>query len=191
MAFIVYAREDWPDKSERVPELTAKGIQEVKIPVGKFFMGRSSIQGVIGELEKGHRARLRVARPGHLHEDRKHDQETKKDGEDNNIERSRSLFLIVDRQISDNPRHPADTKFFICYEQQWLNCNPCHVFDEDKPVWIDHTTIPHTLMGAMINVTRPWWPKGSNSRVVLCDPFVGSGTTWLEALKYAQVKPLF
>jgi site-specific DNA-adenine methylase len=189
LRFIIYAREDWPDKHETIPELTEKGIQEVKISVGKFFMGKYSIQRVVTELKKGYGAQLKVTQPGHLHEDRMNGARSSTGSKDVLLDRTRSLFLIVDRQIGDNPRFPADTKFFICYEQQVINCNPCHVFDEDKPAWIDHTTIPHTLMGAMINVTRPWWPKDSKSPIRLCDPFVGSGTTWLEALKYSQVKP--
>ncbi len=182
--FTAYAREDWPDKEEKMPGLIAKGIEEVKIPVSKFFMGRDPVQDVLTKLAKQCGGRLKVARPGHLREDQ---MRFEKDDPDT-IDRGRTLFLVVDRQIGDNPRHPADTRFFICYEQRIFNSNPCHVFDEDKPAWIDHTTIPHTLMGAMINVTQPWWPKRSTVKV--CDPFVGSGTSWLEALKYPRLQPV-
>ena len=101
--------------------------------------------------------------------------------EGDNLDRTKTLFLIVDHAVGVDPRYPDDVRFLICYEQEYVNENCFHLFDEDKPAWIDHTTIPHTLMGAMINITRPWWPKDG---VRICDPFCGSGTTWLEGFKF-------
>jgi hypothetical protein len=40
-------------------------------------------------------------------------------------------------------------------------------------------------MGAMLNISRPYWPSGS---VKVLDPFVGSGTTFLETLKDPRIE---
>ena len=94
------------------------------------------------------------------------------------------FWLLVDRKPKTDVRERGDEQYYILYEQSYRNENPHHLFDENKPAWIDHTTIPHTLAAAMINITRPWWkPKSNASSRILCDPFVGTGTTLLEALK--------
>lgn len=36
----------------------------------------------------------------------------------------------------------------------------------------------------MINISRPWWPSDS---VLIADPFVGTGTVYLESLKFLEV----
>ena len=87
--------------------------------------------------------------------------------------------------ILENEARPAMIASYICYEQHYKNENPFHLFDEDKVGWIDHTTIPHTLAGAMINITRPWPDQRS---VRIADPFSGSGTFWLEAIKLPKTK---
>ena len=81
-----------------------------------------------------------------------------------------------------------DRKFYIIYEQLFRNRNPYLLFDENKPAWLSHTTLPHSLTAAMLNITRPGWPSGQE--VSICDPFGGSGTTFLEASKHrlAQVQ---
>jgi hypothetical protein len=94
-------------------------------------------------------------------------------------------WLMQDRSVLQSTTQPADNQFLICYEQKYQNKNPLHIFDENKPAWYDHTTIPHTLIGAMINLTRPWWPR--TSPVVVADIFCGSGTTALEVSKFPNV----
>jgi len=99
----------------------------------------------------------------------------------NGIDQTRTIWLIVDRAIDQGAASEGNMFFYICYDQRYYNDNPFHLFDENKPAWIAHTTIPHTLTGAMINITRPYWPI--RGKVVLADPFAGTGTTWLETLK--------
>ena len=177
--FTVYAREDWPSGEERQPQAVQDGIDQVKIPVNKFFMGRDRLETVLGKIRAAFEPKcLRIARPGRFetdHADAIQDPE---------VHRQKVIFLITDQEAGDDPRSPGPTserrRFYICYEQHYKNENPFHLFDEDKPAWIDHTTIPHTLAGAMISITRPWWPK---DQVRIADPFSGSGTIWFEAVK--------
>lgn len=178
--FTVYAREDWPLGSERQPRAVQDGIDQVKIPVNKFFMGNDPISTVLAKIKQRYGSKmLRVVQPGRLDEDR--DKALK----DPSVESQKTIFLIADQQITEHLKQPKDARFYICYEQQYINENPFHVFDEDKPAWVDQTTIPHTLAGAMINITRPWKPKRHQR---ICDPFCGSGTTWFEACKLPNTK---
>lgn len=85
--------------------------------------------------------------------------------------------------LSETPQVPGSNRFLICYNQNVHNGNPFHLFDENKPAWVSHTTISHTLAGAMVNLTRPWVGHDIHHLAKLCDPFGGTGTVWLEALK--------
>jgi len=94
----------------------------------------------------------------------------------------------MDSDIRKDSKFPDDRKLFIIYEQLYKNENPYHWFDENKPGWVSHTTLPHSLCSAMLNLTRPWWP--SDRRVEICDPFGGSGATYLEAKKFEDASVL-
>jgi hypothetical protein len=100
------------------------------------------------------------------------------------VDRTRTIWLITDRPLVESTGVSGPERYFLCYDQLYSNENPFHVFDENKPAWKAHTTIPHTLAGAMINVSRPWWPEGAT--VKIADPFVGTGTTCLECLKFTE-----
>jgi hypothetical protein len=178
--FAVYAREDWPTGSEKLPKFLQDGLEQVKIPVGKYFMGPQRLSEVLKNLrgKRKYKSKIFFAEPGRL--DTSHAEFKKK----KNTETQKIIFLIADQQVSDVSKQPKDVRFYICYEQYYINENPFHLFDEDKPGWIDHTTIPHTLAGAMINITRPWWPDRT---VRVCDPFSGTGTFWFEGIKLLRV----
>ncbi len=90
--------------------------------------------------------------------------------------KGRTLWLITDRSISGGQtRNPGNNRYYICYEQSLKNDSPFFFFDENKPAWKSHTTLPHSLTSALINIARPIPTEG-----VICDPFAGTGTTWIE-----------
>ncbi|GHV93550.1 hypothetical protein AGMMS50268_40530 [Spirochaetia bacterium] len=93
-----------------------------------------------------------------------------------------SVWLIIDYSVGDSLQFPGDDKYYICYHQSHKNENPFHLFDENKPGWIDHVTIPHTLSGAMLNIAILLC--GNKRPLTAIDPFVGTGTTYLEALRH-------
>jgi tRNA G10 N-methylase Trm11 len=97
----------------------------------------------------------------------------------------RSWFILMDSDLKNSDRFPSDKKYLVVYEQLFKNVSPYHWFDENKPAWVSHTTLPHSLAAAMINITRPNWPEGE---VQMCDPFGGSGTVFLEGQKHDQVR---
>lgn len=97
-----------------------------------------------------------------------------------------AIWIMRDREIVrlENTSPMAGRKWYIIiYHQIYKNCNPLHIFDENKPAWIAPVTIPHSLLGAMMNLTRPW----NSGEVRLHDPFCGSGALILEAFKDPRI----
>lgn len=173
--FRVYAHEDFPDDDHKEGLDLRAGLDDVKIYLEKYYLSDKRLVEVIQTLKDKHQDRLVIPIPrakGHNSEpsDRKH-----------------TIWLIVDRSVGRSCRFPGDDRFLICYDQLYKNENAFQIFDENKPAWICHTTMPHTLAGALINITRPWWNK---EQIRLADPFAGTGTVWLESLKlFPKITP--
>jgi len=178
--FSVYAHEDFTNFDRYVAGDLRHGLDDVKIFVEKYFMGPDSLVSVLKAVKDRFQAQLEIPEPGDYTKKHKGIRKTR------DIDRSRTLWLIVDSSFERGGASDPRKKFYICYDQQFFNDNPFHLFDENKPAWIAHTTIPHTLAGAMINITRPFWPP--DGEVVLADPFMGTGTIWLEGLKDKRVR---
>lgn len=177
--FSVYAHEDFTKCDREQASELRYGLDDVKIFVEKFYMGSYQLVAILKEMKEKFKKTLEIPDSGN---DKTSQEKFRRQP---NADTSRTLWLIIDYSIGKESRHPGEARYFICYDQLYINESPFHLFDENKPAWISHTTIPHTLIGAMINITKPWWP--SNGKVSLADPFVGTGTTWLEALKYSNV----
>jgi len=174
--FAPYAHEDFSEYdhyTKHVKDELRHGLDDVKIHVEKDSMGMHRLTHVLSELRERFGDRLEVPEPGDFREKHKgyHD---------------RTYWLIRDATVNPSDfGKPGERKYYMCYEQLFFNANPFHIFDENKPAWISHTTIPHTLLGAMINITRPW-PR--REATVIVDPFAGTGTTWLETLKFPEAR---
>ena len=163
--FVVYAHEDFSayDRSSR--SQIERGIQNVKLYVDKLNMGIYGLSKIVDDMRHKFKKRLTIPEPGSYIE--MHAFNTKK-----------TLWLINDRSISTgDSRNPGRSRYYICYEQLVKNENPLVIFDENKPAWKSHTTLPHTLTAALLNITRSTWSCDGK----LCDPFGGTGTTWFEA----------
>ena len=174
--FAVYSAEDFTEFDRNKAAELKHGLDGVKIDVEKSFMKDDQLVSVLEEMKTLH-PRLVIPPPGdfrtiHLEQRQTH-----------GVDRTRTVWLLRDTSINlSNLNHGRDD-YFISYEQIFVNGNPFHIFDENKPAWVSHTTMPHTLTAAMINLTRPH-SMGSD-HVMLVDPFVGTGTTLLEGLKYS------
>jgi tRNA G10 N-methylase Trm11 len=182
--FAPYSHEDFTDfDRDRASELR-HGPDDVKIYIEKYYMGSEPMVTILKRMGTHFKSGLVIPEPGDYRE--MHPKVRSLPG----VDKHRTLWLILDHEIRSSVTHPeekpyftpSEKVYFICYEQLYLNENPFHIFDENKPAWVSHTTIPHTLAGAMINITMPGWPERT-SAVSLGDPFVGTGTTWLESLK--------
>lgn len=177
--FTVYSHEDFTEFDRDSSHELRDGLDDVKIYVEKFFLGRDSLVSVLRELKRAFASRLEIPDPGEFRV--KH----KEFRQDQNMDATRTLWLIKDSAIDARSLQKTADSYFICYDQRFVNENYLHIFDENKPAWISHTTIPHTLVGAMINIAKP--SLVSSLGMILCDPFAGSGTTWLEGLKYPEL----
>lgn len=177
--FTVYAHEDFTPFDRKLERQLRDGLDDVKIHIDKSFMGAHPLVDVISRLRTEFTDELDVAHSGNFH----HTQV--------GVTRDRTLWLVSDfgiqRLMGENGSERlarARRRYYVCYEQLFDNKNPFQIFDENKPAWVAHTTIPHTLMAAMINVTVQSWRRNP---VQIADPFVGSGTTWVEGAKYPGV----
>ena len=168
--FSVYCHEDFTGRD-------ASGLDDLRIFIDKAYMGPQRLVTVVRNARTRYEGRLKVVQP---------DDRRNKGKEQTEAHPARTIWLLMDYGIGTELRQRSDKGYFVCYDQLFHNENPFHLFDEDKPAWIDHTTIPHTLVGAMLNLARPWRP--TRGRIVLGDPFVGTGTTLLEGLKFSELE---
>jgi len=180
--FSVYTHEDFTDYDREKKENLRHGLDDVKVYVEKFYIGSERLVSVLNEMRQRFKIKLRLPSPGSYSEQRARLQEQ------TNLDRSRTVWLLIDRS-SGKEVHKGARRYLICYEQQFINENPFYLFDENKPAWIGPLTIPHTLLSAMINIAEPM-RQVDDDDVMLADPFVGTGTTWLEAQKYSLLKPV-
>jgi SAM-dependent methyltransferase len=177
--FAVYAHEDFTGYDRDFETELRQGLDGVKLFIEKFWMGPASLVSVLKDMKERYRTQLEIPDPGNFRTKHKEFRNHR------DVDTSRTLWLITDFSIDAASNGASTQRYFICYDQWLINENPFHIFDENKPAWVSHTTIPHTLLGAMINLTRPGW---SDTRpIVLGDPFVGTGTTWLEGLKFSSI----
>jgi 16S rRNA G966 N2-methylase RsmD len=179
--FNVYSHEDF-SKNDRIYEPDLRdGLEDVKIYIEKYYMGNENLSSVIRKMQSEFKDHLIIRNSGSSEEDF-----ISAKNDSNNVDTEKSIWLIVDSSINKISGEKENNKYYICYEQIYINQNPFHVFRENKPGWIAHTTIPHDLAGAMLNITMPFWPK--KPLIKICDPFGGSGTMFFEGLKYSNVE---
>ena len=177
LVFTPYAHEDFTGLDYEAQDELRDGLNEVKIYVQKLYM-QEHLVDVLNELQTEFDTQLAIPRAG----DYRIERELLRKRSD--IDLDRTIWLISDHGINSSGLSQGDDRYFICFDQLYRNGNPFHIFDENKPGWIEHTTIPHRLMGAMINIARPYWPS---TGAVVADPFVGAGTTRLELAKFSGV----
>lgn len=162
--FVVYAHEDFTGHDSSAKEQISRGIETTKIFVEKMSMGTYRLSEIIEGMKAEYKGKLIIPPAGPY-------------GEHHKFRKQKTLWLISDRSLSTiNPMNPGRGRYYICYEQSVRSENPFFLFDENKPGWKSHTTLPHSLTAALINITRP-----HTTQTVLCDPFGGTGTTWLES----------
>ncbi len=175
--FTLYCHEDFTpfDRAEG-ESFFHDGLDDIKFYAEKLFIGNTPLPLVIKHMQADTRFKgfLDISIPGDYHKNIK--------GNSTN-----SIWLISDRSINNFEPKPGQYKYFICYQQEYINENPFYLFDENKPGWIDHVTIPHTLMSAMLNISLTNI-NTSHGEVNVLDPFVGSGTTLFELAKYNHIK---
>ncbi|RRB06861.1 hypothetical protein [Larkinella rosea] len=169
--FVVYSHEDFSDYDKESSDLINKGIEQCKIYVEKMSMGSFKLSTIISEIQNDNKLKGRILIPGAGNYQKVH-----------NFKQEKTLWLIADRSLSTGQiRNPGQSRYYICYEQTYKNDSPFFFFDENKPAWKSHTTMPHSLTASLVNTALP-----ANFNGVVCDPFGGTGTTWIE-IKRLQI----
>jgi hypothetical protein len=170
--FVVYAHEDFSGHDREAREQISRGIENTKLHLEKMSMGSYRLAQVVHEMRRKYLGRLTIPEPGSY--------------KSHSFDTDRTFWLIADRSVTPgNTMSAGADRYYICYEQVIKSANPTFFFDENKPAWKSHTTLPHSLTSALINITRP---HGAHTR--LCDPFGGTGTTWLEAKRLTPTTQL-
>ncbi len=178
--FRPYSHEDFTEHDRSSADELSSGLDDVKISVQKSFLQECRLADVIEEMRTTFSDSLAIPYPGDYREDKTFIDKCRKKG---GFDSAHALFMIMDHSLDESSPNRGNRHFIICFDQEWINENPYHLFDENKPAWFDHTTLPHTLAGAMISITRPGWPE-KKTPITICDCFVGSGTMMLEAIKF-------
>jgi 16S rRNA G966 N2-methylase RsmD len=92
-----------------------------------------------------------------------------------------SVWLITDSApVAES--HSA-TKYYVCYHQLFRKRDPFALFDENKPGWIEHVTLPHSLTGALLSIAAGQLAKP----IRVLDPFAGTCTTLFECGKRPEL----
>ena len=159
--FCIYAHEDFTDYDRDVSEELKNGLDEVKIYEEKFFMGKVSLVSLLSDIKKRFPGRFIIPPRGNFKIE--HKKIMNKRG--NNIDRSRTLWLIKEHSANQQTLERGDRSYYICYEQLFINKNQFYLFDENKPAWKSSTTMPHTLTAAMINIALSECQKDRKSVV--------------------------
>ena len=160
------------------------GVKNFCIRSNKIFVDGSPIYRVISHIVEDNsklNCKLQFIPPGEFHETNK-----------SNPNNDQFIWIVSESGIDQGPnldygaRHKSSKRYVSIFSQEYLNGCPFQILDENKPAWVNQTTLPHALAKAMINLTLPNWNK--NEKITISDPFVGTGTTALESLKFEKVK---
>lgn len=177
--FVVYSHEDFTNFDRIFSSDLRYGLDDTKLYTSKYFVGSDPLPIFLRSLSESLSDAIYLVPPG-PYKDTNRRVRSQAD-----IDRSRTLWLVCDKDITETPRAAGEKTYYVCYDQTVKNGNPFHTFDEDKPAWHDHVTIPHTLAGALLNIAL----AGTRdlSHVEIADPFFGTGTVLLEAAKFKDL----
>jgi len=172
-----YAHEDFTPNDRDLTADLRNGLDDVKLFVEKFHIaGDTSLVSLLAALRTEFSDKLEIAPPGDFRNYKRNP---------STLDLTRTLWLLCDRPVKHSLQPERDRQL-ICYSQRFKNCNPYQIFDENKPAWIAHTTLPHSLAAAMINISKPW--QSNRGSVNLYDPFAGSGTLLLESFRDPRIR---
>jgi hypothetical protein len=176
---IPYCHEDFTKTDRNRSPFLKYGLDDVKIHLAKAYVGGSTLISVLEKIARKYNRDVLLAPAGEYSH-----VPPMFDGEFDGAKRN-TVWVISDSDWVPGSHFPGERKFYVIYLQAYSTVNILHNFEENKPGWASHTTLPHSLTGAMINLGRPWAPNPD--AISLLDPFGGSGTTLLEASKLSTV----
>lgn len=175
---VPYCHEDFTSRDRTKSMFLADGLDDIKFYISKAFVGQKRLYHLLKEFVSSKIEEVVLAPTDY----RKSKEEFS--AKFPNHEPS-TVWLVTDFGLRDDELSASKVKYFLAYRQIFKNENFYHFYEENKPAWASHTTLPHSLAGAMLNLARRWLPDGE---VRICDPFSGSGTVFLEAQKFIGLR---
>lgn len=175
---VPYCHEDFSIEDRNTTPFLNMGLDDVKINVSKAYVGSKKLYEVIDEIAELHSEQVIVAPSNY--------RKTKSEFEEHFPgQKQNTIWIISESEHRLPDRFPSEKKYYIVYLQKYKNSNYYHLYDENKPAWASHTTLPHSLAGAMLNLARPWFDQAS--KISIADSFCGSGTLLFEAQKFGDI----
>lgn len=174
---VPFCNEDFSPHDRDATPFLQYGLDDVKLNISKAFVGATRLYDLLDQIAEEMGDVLAIAPAGDFRESAENFS-SRFPGK-----QQQTIFIITDNDRVPTSRFPGNRKFYIIYRQTHKNNNVYHLYDENKPGWASHTTLPHSLAGAMISVARPWFRD--DKAVDIADPFGGSGTVFFEAQKIA------
>lgn len=175
---VPYCHEDFTTRDRQKSMFLSDGLDEIKFHMSKAYVGEHRLHNFLADFVARNDNDVCLA-PA-------------------NYELSREAFLdlfpdyvpstvwiVNDFGLRDDELSQSQEKILLVYRQILKNENFYHFYEENKPAWASHTTLPHSLAGAMINLARRWLPSSESQ---ICDPFSGSGTVFLESQKFTGLR---
>ncbi len=179
LRFLVYADEDFTNYDRADASLLRAGLDDAKVHIEKAAFRTERLVDVVEKLKES-MSDILVFGGG---KDYRLDREEHSARGD--VDLSRTIWLVQDRSVGEPCEQPGPSRYYACYDQLFRARNAVHQFDENKPAWQDHTTLPPSLAGALLNIVRR--PARAEKPLSVADPFVGTGTSLLETLRFRNM----
>ena len=181
-----YASEFFAPFESKSSASVRNGLDGVRLQLKKHYFEDVSLLSFVAELKKLFPNHLSIPSGVKDYSEERANSRNEKANEEITI------WFIADGGVAFDSIEKTANKnrhlYIIAYAQTHLNHNQLNIFKERKPAWIASTTLPHTLSAAMINIARHCWELTERQRVgrieklVIVDPFCGTGTTLLDSL---------
>lgn len=180
-----YASELFAPYEGRSSVSIRNGLDGVRIQLRKHYFESESLPNFLLRLKKLFPRGIIIPRGISSYDDDR--ARSLADGADPEV----SIWFVTDAGVKFDPNDRIANKskdlFIITYAQTHLNHSQFNIFKERKPAWVSSTTLPHSLSAAMVNITRHYHHlnneknSSKSAKVVVLDPFCGTGTTLFDA----------
>lgn len=174
----LFSKEEYRSATGAQQDDLSLGLEMLKIRASKCFVGGERIGPVVAAVVSANKRLVQLFKP---------DLETSA-GHPDNMHDESMLWILSDCGVDAEGKRDINKSYYICYRQSIRNGSPTISFDESKPAWKAPETIPHSLTAAALNLASESLLDDDDNTI--CDPFVGTGTTLIESVKFLKRKIL-
>lgn len=186
IAFCIFSKNGFASKNLHELEEQLHGLESLKIQDEKYYVDRLPLREAIYNVFQDNDINEKLLWIDPIKYSSVVRDDDINDFNNDGVHSDRIIWLLLDHKIDSHGSKNHACKYYIFYEQQYRNANPCYIYDEAKPAWKAPETMPHSLNAAMLNIAISSY--NSNSDITIHDPFCGTGTSILEGLKVKNAK---